>query len=256
MISQKSIIDFRCHGQIANKLYVKNNRNMSRSKIIRSQSVNSWLPTVMHREILREGLELLTESLMTREVVAPDDTDVLLWMQEAAARHGNKLELIDGILLLHGVATPRHQLIVTDLPVVLAPVRENWRIMSDGHIELFPKTRVLPDCCGWKRPADDIGRNQTSSIIKRRPDWVCEVLSPSTFKDDVGGGSKFKNYEKARIPYYWIIDPEKRTIDVYQMIDNHYVSIAKIDKNDDTFILAPFDIEIKSKYLYDYIDIK
>ena len=44
-----------------------------------------------------------------------------------------------------------------------------------------------------------------------RPDWVCEVLSPSNAAND--RVSKRRLYAAHGVPYYWIIDPEGRTLE-------------------------------------------
>ncbi len=47
------------------------------------------------------------------------------------------------------------------------------------------------------------------------PDLVVEVLSPATRETD--RGEKFFEYAKAGVSEYWLVDPEKRSIEVYTL---------------------------------------
>jgi len=63
------------------------------------------------------------------------------------------------------------------------------------------------------------------SIIKRNgihgtPDFVVEVLSPSTEKHD--RGYKKTVYEAAGVREYWLVDVDKRSIEVHQLVNGRY----------------------------------
>jgi Uma2 family endonuclease len=48
-------------------------------------------------------------------------------------------------------------------------------------------------------------------------DIVIEVISPGT--GSVGRGEKYYEYQAARVPEYWIIDPISEQIDIYTLND-------------------------------------
>lgn len=52
------------------------------------------------------------------------------------------------------------------------------------------------------------------SHIRGVPDLVVEILSPSTTKRD--RGIKRERYEAAKVPEYWIVDPDERCVEVYR----------------------------------------
>jgi Uma2 family endonuclease len=54
------------------------------------------------------------------------------------------------------------------------------------------------------------------------PDLVIEVLSPTTRADDLPGGRKFGIYERYGVPYYWIVDPDTRSVTQYSWRDGRY----------------------------------
>ena len=51
--------------------------------------------------------------------------------------------------------------------------------------------------------------------VEGAPDLVIEVTSPSTSADDLPGGRKWAIYERYGVPYYWVVDPDARTVTQY-----------------------------------------
>jgi Uma2 family endonuclease len=56
------------------------------------------------------------------------------------------------------------------------------------------------------------------------PDLVVEVLSPSTRSLDQY--TKFRAYEKATVPEYWIVDPKARLVQLYTLEHQEYVLLG------------------------------
>ncbi|MEO5357426.1 MAG: Uma2 family endonuclease [Nitrospirae bacterium YQR-1] len=65
--------------------------------------------------------------------------------------------------------------------------------------------------------------------IRGVPDMVCEIVSPGTYKKDTA--VKKEIYEKYRVPEYWIVLPEFKTIGILTIKNDKYVthSIAEIE---------------------------
>ena len=56
--------------------------------------------------------------------------------------------------------------------------------------------------------------------VRGAPDWVVEVLSPSTAaRDQI---AKRRIYERAGVREYWLVHPGDRTLTVYALIDGQY----------------------------------
>lgn len=68
--------------------------------------------------------------------------------------------------------------------------------------------------------ADRIGEQSVGP-----PDLVVEVISPSTRRTD--RVDKFKEYARAGISEYWIVDPEARTFEVFVLQDGAYTLLVK-----------------------------
>jgi Uma2 family endonuclease len=56
--------------------------------------------------------------------------------------------------------------------------------------------------------------------IRGAPDWVAEVLSPSTASHN--RTVKLSAYERAGVPEVWLIDPVDRTLTIYQLEAGSY----------------------------------
>lgn len=62
----------------------------------------------------------------------------------------------------------------------------------------------------------------TGKGIEGVPDLVIEVLSPTNRNDQLPGGDIWRDYERFRVPDYWIVDPEIRTVSQYAHLGDHY----------------------------------
>ena len=54
------------------------------------------------------------------------------------------------------------------------------------------------------------------------PDLCVEVISPGSMHID--RADKFAQYAAGGVAHYWIVDPQKRTLEGYKLIDRRYVS--------------------------------
>jgi Uma2 family endonuclease len=83
---------------------------------------------------------------------------------------------------------------------------------------LPPETVVLPDLLF-------VSNERLSIITEKRiegaPDWVCEILSPSTRKNDLT--VKKELYQAHGVKEYWIVDPDISTVDVFLNHDGQFV---------------------------------
>jgi len=70
------------------------------------------------------------------------------------------------------------------------------------------------------------------------PDWVCEVLSPSTSALD--RGRKLAIYAREAIPHCWLIDPLARTLEVLQLESGRWTILAT-HAGDAVVRAVPFD---------------
>jgi len=148
--------------------------------------------------------------------------DYLIW----SADSGN--EVIDGVAYVREPPSPSrlHQEFVLELGHQIAQalagksVRAyiapfDVRLPKDGGADDQIDTVVQPDVlivCDLGK-VDDRG-------VRGAPDWIAEVLSPSTAGYD--RTTKLCAYEQAGVPEVWLIDPTDRAVTIYRMTAGRY----------------------------------
>jgi Uma2 family endonuclease len=155
-------------------------------------------------------------------------------------------ELIDGELYasprpggLHAVAT---SVLIGDLNPAYQRGRGGpggWWILVEPELHLGPDV-LVPDIAGWRRERmPEVPRTHVFSIA---PDWVCEVLSPSTMRID--RAKKLRVYAEHDVTYAWLIDPMERFLEVKRLENGRWTDLAVFSGNDKV-IAEPFpEVEI------------
>jgi Uma2 family endonuclease len=100
-----------------------------------------------------------------------------------------------------------------------------WWIFLEVDVRLSSYDVVRPDLAGWRRERlPDPGMQRPIDIA---PDWVCEILSPtSVTRDRV---DKRRLYAEAKLPHYWIVDPEARTLEAQVLEQGRWVLSGSYD---------------------------
>ena len=110
-----------------------------------------------------------------------------------------------------------------------------WWILYEPQIHLGEDI-VVPDIAGWRRERMPVYPD--TAYFTLAPDWVCEVLSPSTRKLDLGGKSAV--YAQAGVEYIWFVDPIARSLEAKVLRGGKWVAIATLH-DDATVSLPPFE---------------
>jgi Uma2 family endonuclease len=125
-----------------------------------------------------------------------------------------------------------------------------WWLGTEVDIQLEPHNVFRPDISGWRR--DRHATRPDGWPTKSRPDWVCEVLSPTNAENDLI--KKFRVYHRAGIEHYWIVDPEHRSLIVYRNEASGYLAVLTALRGE-TVRAEPFDaIEIVVDDIFDFDD--
>lgn len=130
-------------------------------------------------------------------------------------------EIIDGQLYTEPRPKPDHAVAASNLGAeLIGPYSRGrngpggWWIIDEPEIHFVHKTEVVvPDLGGWRRerlPAVPDGDHFATV-----PDWVCEVLSPSTRSKD--REMKMPLFARYGVPYVWLIDPKIYTLETYEL---------------------------------------
>ena len=94
-----------------------------------------------------------------------------------------------------------------------------WWIGTEVEVELAPNHVYRPDIAGWRR--DRVPERPTGTPIAIRPDWICEVLSPSNPGTD--RVKKLNYYHQFHVPHYWIVDPMEASLSVFRWTADGYL---------------------------------
>jgi Uma2 family endonuclease len=110
-----------------------------------------------------------------------------------------------------------------------------WIILYEPEIHLGEDI-VVPDVGGWRRSTLPVLPHEAYLVV--RPDWVCEVASPSTRALD--RGPKLEVYQRERVPHVWMIEPLDRFLEVLEL-DGETYRIIQRASGDTPARLKPFD---------------
>jgi Uma2 family endonuclease len=143
---------------------------------------------------------------------------------------GAPFQLINGELVMSPAPMPRHQRILLKLFKLIDKfVSENQLgeiLFSPIDVYLTKKNAFQPDLIFLSK---DNPFYLTETKITGPPDLVIEILLPSNAKYDLM--SKKKVYEQTGVKEYWIVDPEAKSIEIFENIDLQFVSISKASLN-------------------------
>ena len=111
----------------------------------------------------------------------------------------------------------------------------DWWIFKEPEIH-FGQDIVVPDLAGWRR--EGMREIPTEAYFSLAPGWVCEVLSPSTRKLDLG--AKRAVYAREGVKFLWFLDPVARSLEAFQLLGAKWVLIEELFDNA-TVSLQPFE---------------
>jgi Uma2 family endonuclease len=96
-----------------------------------------------------------------------------------------------------------------------------WWILDEPELHLS-RDIVVPDLAGWRR--ERLPRLPEEAFFSLAPDWVCEVLSPSTAAID--RVKKLTAYARESVRHVWFIDPTAQTLEILRLDDGRWTLIA------------------------------
>lgn len=128
-----------------------------------------------------------------------------------------RVELIDGVFFEMTAPTNPHQILIGEIyRELMNYVRQNkgkcMPLVSpvDVQLDCDDRTMVQPDVlviCD----RDKMKRR----VVYGAPDFIVEILSPSTRRKDMN--LKMAKYSEAGVREYWMVDPDKKKVVVYNL---------------------------------------
>jgi Uma2 family endonuclease len=96
-----------------------------------------------------------------------------------------------------------------------------WLLLDEPELHLG-KDVLVPDIAGWRR--ERMPRMPDTVGFTLPPDWVCEVLSPSTAVLD--RDSKRRVYAREGVRHLWLVEPSARLLEVYRLEGGKWVLLG------------------------------
>lgn len=156
---------------------------------------------------------------------------------------GIKGEIIEGVLYTMPRPRARHQNVLGGVTHDLTGSFQRkgggpggWWILPEPGIELPGTPEISPDLAGWRRERlPELPEDEPLRVV---PDWVCEILSPSTRRHNLL--IKKPYYAKIGVPYHWIIDREARMVLAYRLEAGRWVELG-VYGDETAARIEPFD---------------
>jgi Uma2 family endonuclease len=172
---------------------------------------------------------------------------VMVQLAERAATYEDLLavpdhlvaEILFGHLVTHPRPAPRHSGAASVLGALLIPPFQlgragpgGWIFLDEPELHLGEHV-VVPDIAGWRR--ERLSEPPEAAWIDVAPDWICEVLSPSTEAYD--RGEKRTIYAEAGVGHLWHVDPRPKMLEVFELRDRKWLLLDVFRDNAD--VAAP-----------------
>lgn len=155
-------------------------------------------------------------------------------------------EILGGELIVTPRPAPRHMYAATILGEEIGPPYRRghggpggWIFLYETEI-LLGEDLVVPDLAGWRK--ERFPAEPEHNWIPVAPDWVCEVLSPSTFRTDKV--RKMPIYAHHGVGHIWLIDPLAMTLDAFRLECGRWSLLATYSENDRVRVEPFQEIEI------------
>jgi len=111
-----------------------------------------------------------------------------------------------------------------------------WIILYEPELHLGDAV-LVPDLAGWRRERMPFVPEELVAF-EIAPDWICEVLSPSTGTLD--RVRKMPVYAREGVPFAWLLEPIQRTLEVFQLQGQQWHTVGTWE-GDVKVRAVPFD---------------
>jgi Uma2 family endonuclease len=96
-----------------------------------------------------------------------------------------------------------------------------WWILDEPELHLG-RDVLVPDLAGWRRSR--MPQVPSAPFSELAPDWICEILSPSTTTLD--RGKKLAIFARAHVAHAWLVDPELALLEVLRLENGRWTILG------------------------------
>jgi Uma2 family endonuclease len=121
-----------------------------------------------------------------------------------------------------------------------------WWILDEPELHLGPDV-LVPDLAGWR--VERMPELPDAAYFTLPPDWICEVLSPST--EAVDRADKMPIYAREGVRHAWLLDPLLKTLELFALSPTRVWTPSGVHRDDARVRAEPFDaIELELALLW------
>lgn len=159
---------------------------------------------------------------------------------------GSQYQLIGGDLVIVPSPTPYHQRISRKIEFFLLQYVEKNNI---GEVLYSPIDVYFGEEDTFQPDIIFISKERLNIIgetrIEGAPDLIIEILSPATAYYDLG--RKYKVYERSEVKEYWLIHPDRKSIEIYWKDEGRFKLVQTIVESGTarSELLKSFEIELE-----------
>jgi Uma2 family endonuclease len=110
-----------------------------------------------------------------------------------------------------------------------------WWILPEPGIELSNTPEISPDLAGWRRERMPELPSGPLTVV---PDWVCEILSPTTRRHNQLVKKPY--YARVGVAWIWLVDIEARVVSVNRLDGDAWREVLVLAEERDA-VVPPFD---------------
>jgi Uma2 family endonuclease len=168
-------------------------------------------------------------------------------------------EIIAGELIASPRPAPAHTESASMIGILLGPPFRigrgggpgGWWIEDEPELHTRidgPEDVLVPDLAGWRR--ERMPHLPTTTWFDVVPDWVCEVLSPST--EAIDRDLKLPRYARMNVRHAWLVDPLLNKVEIYCRADEPAWQLVATHVGNVTVRAEPFDaVELDFSLLWE-----
>jgi Uma2 family endonuclease len=167
-------------------------------------------------------------------------------------------EILSGVVLMSPRPAPRHTRVALRLTTLLYGPFDagiggpgGWLLLAEPELHLGTRPdKMQPDLAGWR--LHRLPQPPEGAAITVPPDWVCEVLSPST--EAIDRGVKMPLYAIHGVRHAWLLDPVEGYLEVFRLETGRWRQVL-LARGDEPVRAEPFEaIELDPAYLWRWHD--
>lgn len=157
-------------------------------------------------------------------------------------------EIVEGDLVVSPRPATPHAFAATEIAADLLPTFHGrtartgpggWWILAEPELHLSEDV-LVPDLAGWR--CDRMPALPNAGALVVAPEWVCEILSPSSIRHDRIG--KMRCWAREGVGFVWLVDPAAHTLETFRLESDRW-TVAASHAGDESARVDPFgEVEI------------